>query len=61
MLTDRNYFYPHPPYLEAVELVLNALFNKDSEEREFTLMVFNPKFLAKGGWIFWLMIGLWLC
>tara|TARA_B100000282_G_scaffold281386_1_gene243288 strand:- start:737 stop:916 length:180 start_codon:yes stop_codon:yes gene_type:complete len=42
-----------------VELVLNALFNKDSEEREFTLMVFNPKFLAKGGWIFWLMIGLW--
>ena len=21
-------------------------------------MVFNP-FLAKGGWIFWLMIGMW--
>ncbi len=42
-----------------VEFILNALFKKGSEDRQFVMMLFNPKFLAKGGWVIWLCLGLW--
>ena len=42
-----------------VELIFNILFKKDSSDREFTSILFSPKYLAAGAWRIWLIIGFW--
>ena len=32
------------------ELIFNILFKKDSSDREFTSILFSPKYLAAGGY-----------